>query len=410
MKALLAKTGFLYFPLAFFARFPFSMMSIGAMTIVVSARESIELGGWNAAAIGVGMTCFGPLIGAAADRFGQKPTLLIIGTVHSALLGTFVWLAFSTHPDWVMLLAAFAVGATGPQTSPMSRSRLVTIATTQLPLAQRGRAVNSALAYESAVDEVIYVFGPVTVGLLASLFGAGAPLIASATMTFIFVTLFALHRTSEPPKSREERAATVSPVSALLRPIVLVTVAGAFTTGMFFGSTMTALMSVTSEQGRPEAAGLLFGVMGVGSAILAISVAWFPSSFTLRYRWIVSAAVIVVGGVLIQTADGIPALVFALVIMGLGVGPLLVTIFGFAAARTPEGRSATVMSMIGTGIMLGQSLTAAITGNIGEQHGSSAALYIPLASAALILLTGFVNFRLSAVSEAEAREVSVSSD
>lgn len=379
------------------------MMSIGAMTVVVSARDSVELGGLNAAAIGIGMACFGPFIGAAADRYGQKPTLLVVAAVHSALLGTFVWLAFSTQPDWMMLLASFAVGATGPQTSPMSRSRLVTIATTELPVDQRGRAVNSALAYESAVDEVIYVFGPVTVGLLATLFGAWAPLLISASMTFLFVSLFALHHTSAPPKSREERALTLSPVIALFRPAVLVVVAGSFATGMFFGATMTALIAVSNEAGRPEEGGLLFGVMGIGSAILAISVTWFPSSFTLRYRWLASAALIVVGGVLLQSAETRPGLIFALAVMGLGVGPLLVTIFGFAAERTPEGRSATVMSMVGTGIMLGQALTAAVTGNLGEHFGADVALMVPLASAILIFLTGMVNMPLSSVARVAAR-------
>lgn len=371
------------------------MMSLGAMTLVVTARGSVELGGLNAAAIGVGMACFGPLIGAAADRFGQRPTLLAAAAAHSAMLAALAWVAFSPLPDWAVLIAAFAVGATGPQTSPMSRSRLVMIVQTELPVSQRPRAVNSALVYESAVDEIIYVFGPVVVGVLASAFGAAAPVVASAVMTLFFVSAFALHRTSTPPKSREERAATLSPVSALWQPAVLITVFGTFAMGMLFGSTITSLMAFMSDRGRPEAAGLMYGVMGVGSAILAIGVAWLPPRFTLRHRWLAFSALIVVGGVVLQAVQGIPSMVAALVVLGLGSGPMLVTLFGFGAARTPEGRSATVMSMLGTGIMLGQALTSALAGILAENVGTQAALVVPLVSGALLFLAGLANLRLA---------------
>ncbi len=367
------------------------MMVVGVLTLAVSARGSVEIGGLTSAMIGAGVACFGPLIGAAADRYGQRPTLLVVGAVNSAMLGALAWIAFSPLPAWTMLLASFAVGATAPQTSPMSRSRLVAIIQNELPVPQRPRAVNSALAYESAADEVVFVFGPVVVGLLASAFGAWAPIAGAAVLTLIFVTAFALHRTSTPPKSAAERAETLSPVSGLWRPALLLTVFGIFATGLFFGSTLTSLTAFMADRGAAEAAGLLYGVMGVGSAVLAIGVAWFPARFTLRYRWIVSAALIAAGGVLLQTVHDVPGMVLALAVMGLGIGPLLVTIYGFGAARTPEGRSATVMTMLGSGIMVGQSFAAAVTGIVAQNLGTQAALALPLVSGVLILAAGMAN-------------------
>ncbi len=367
------------------------MMTVGVLTLAVAARGSVEIGGLTSAMIGAGVACFGPLIGAAADRFGQRSTLLAVGAVNSAMLAALAWIAFSPLPAWAMLLASFAVGATAPQTSPMSRTRLVSIIRSELPVQQRPRAVNSALAYESAADEVVFVFGPVVVGLLASAFGAWAPIAGAAVLTLVFVTAFALHRTSAPPKSAAERAATLSPVSELWRPALLLTVFGIFATGLFFGSTLTSLTAFMADRGAADASGLLYGVMGVGSAVLAIGVAWFPARFTPRYRWIVFAVLIVAGGVLLQTVQDVPGMVLALGLMGLGIGPLLVTIYGFGAARTPEGRSATVMTMLGSGIMVGQSLAAAITGIVAQNLGTQAALALPLVSAVLILAAGIAN-------------------
>lgn len=395
---LVSLAGLGYFPLAMVARLPFAMMVIGVLTLVVAARGSVELGGINSAMVGLGTACVGPLIGAAADRFGQRPTLLLAGAINSVALLLFAWLAYSDLPVWVMFVGAFLVGASAPQASPMSRSRLVALVG-ELPVERRPRVMSTTMAYESAVDEAIFVFGPVVVGLLATWFGAGAPVIGAAVLTAIFITLFALHRTSAPAKSAEERAATLAPVSELWRPRLLVVVIGIATVGVLFGSTLTGLTSFMKDRGAVEQAGILYGVMGVGSAIFAIAIAMLPPSFTLRLRWPVCAAMILAGTLLLQTAHDIPRLLASLALMGIGIGPLLVTMYSLGALRSPAGRSATVMTMLGSGIVVGQSAASAITGTAAEQAGTSAALVVPLVAAALALAAGIANWFLTPESE-----------
>ncbi|MEJ6488990.1 MFS transporter [Leucobacter sp. USCH14] len=393
---LFERTGRLYFPLALVARLPFAMMVIGVLTLVVSARGSVELGGLNSAMVGLGVACFGPLIGAAADRYGQRPTLLVAAVANSALLGALAWIAFSPLPVWVLFVGSFLAGATVPQTSPMSRSRLVTIVAHDLPVQRRPRVLSNVLAYESAADEVIFVFGPVIVGALATTLGAWAPIAGAAVLTLIFVSAFALHRTSAPAQSAEERAMALAPASELARPALLVTVFGIVTVGLFFGSMLTSLTSFMQDRGDPESAGLLYGAMGVGSAIFAIGVAALPPRFSLRARWPVFALCIVAGTALLQWAQDVPTMLLSLAVMGIGVGPLLVTLYGFGAARSPIGRSATVMTMLGSGLMVGQSAAAALTGVIATELGTRAALVLPLGAALLALVAGAINWPLGA--------------
>lgn len=392
---MLSRTGALYFPIALVARLPYAMVVIGVLTLVVSARGSVELGGLNSAMVGLGVACFGPLIGAAADRFGQRSTLLIMGAVNSVVLGGLAWAAFSDLPIWVVFLGSFLTGASVPQTSPMSRSRLVTIIKTELPPARRPRALSSFLAYESAADEVIFVFGPVAVGALATTLGAWAPIVGAAILTLVFVTAFALHHTSAPAQSAAERAATLAPASELFRPQLLITVLGIASVGMFFGSMLTALTAFMQDRGAPEQAGLIYGIMGVGSAIFAIGVAFLSPKFTLRYRWPIFAALILLGTILVQWAHDLPFMLVSLAVMGVGVGPLLVTLYSFGADRSPEGRSATVMTMLGSSLMVGQSAAAALTGILAEQLSTEAALVVPLGAAVLAVLSGAVNWGLT---------------
>lgn len=389
------RTGFGFFPLALVARLPFAMMVVGVLTLVVAARGSLQLGGLSSAAVGIGSAIVGPFLGAAADRYGQRVPLLISAVVHSAALVGLAFIAYSGSPDWLLLAVAFFVGATSPQTSPMSRSRLVLIIQNQIAAERRPKLLSQVLAYESAADEVVFVFGPFIVGLLATFFGPRTPILAAAALTLLFIISFALHHTSAPAKSAAERAETLAPASELAKPSLLVVVIGVLAIGFVFGSTLTSLTAFMQAEGRPESAGLYYGVMGVGSAILAISVAFFSPKFTLRYRWFVFALFIAAGLAVFAISDTSFHIAVGLALTGIGIGPLLVTMYGLGTARSPEGRSATVMTMMGSSIILGQSISAAITGSVAENLGVSQSLALPFYASVLVLVLGCVNWAIT---------------
>src|SRR5215207_1955277 len=86
---LVRHAGFSYFPIAFIARLPFAMMVVGVLTLVVAERDSVALGGLNAAVAGIGTALAGPLLGAAG-RLGQRRVLVPLGLLNAVLLGAFV--------------------------------------------------------------------------------------------------------------------------------------------------------------------------------------------------------------------------------------------------------------------------------------------------------------------------------
>nr|WP_274635837.1 MFS transporter [Microbacterium bovistercoris] len=391
---LLRQTGLPYFVVAFIARLPFAMMVVGVLTLVVSARGSLSLGGLTSAAVGLGTACFGPLLGAAADRFGQRAVLLLVGTANGIVLALFAWIAYSTLPDAAMLVCAFLIGATAPQVAPLSRSRLVTIIGARIAPDRRDRVFNATMAYESAADETVFVIGPFIVGVLASLIAPWAPLVGAAALTVVFVGAFALHPTSPPPQTRSHGAA-VGPVSELFRPTLLVVVVGILGVGLFFGSMLTSLTAFMDDRGAPEQAGLLYGVMGIGSATLALAVAVFPESFRRSVRWLVFGAVILAGTLALPFVTGVGTMIAALAVIGIGIGPTLVTQYSFGAERSPVGRSATVMTILGSAVIVGQAIGSAVTGEVAARAGTEASLLLPIVSAAVVVATGLVNALLS---------------
>ena len=133
--------------------------------------------------------------------------------------------------------------------------------------------------------------------------------------------------------------------------------------------------------------------------------AWLPQSFSLRLRWLVFSGILLAGTLLLGLVDSPGMMMVALAIMGIGIGPTLVTQYSFGAALSPLGRSATVMTMLGSGIVVGQSIGAAVAGEIAENVGTSAALVLPLFAAAVAFVAGVVNWVLSA-SRTRAQRVS----
>ena len=388
---LIREAGYAYFPIALVARLPFAMMVVGILTLVVSARGSLALGGLTSAMTGLGTALVGPLLGAAADRFGQRRVLLIAGTANSLLLIAIAWLAFAPVPDAALLGVAFLIGASTPQVAPLSRTRLVGIIGRAYPAARRTRTVNGAMAYESAADEIVFVFGPVIVGLLATTMNPAAPVIGAALLALVFVTAFALHPTARVAAPVAGARPEQAPARELLRSGVLAPVVGTLGLGLFFGAMLTSLTAFMAERGVPEQAGLVYGAMGIGSAALALGVALFPTRFTLRARWLCFAAVLVGGAAALPFVDSIGAIAVCLLVIGIGIGPTLVTQYSLAAGFSPRGRSATVMTMLGSAVVVGQSGASALTGVLAETSGAATALVAPVAAAAVVLGAGVWN-------------------
>ncbi|WP_144877420.1 MFS transporter [Microbacterium sp. 1.5R] len=393
--SLLRTAGFSYFLIAFIARLPFAMMVVGVLTVVVSARGSLSLGGLTSAAVGLGTACFGPLLGAAADRFGQRSVLLALAIANGAMLVLFTLVVYGDTVDALVLLAAFGIGATAPQVAPMSRSRLVTMISERMPEAVRPRTLSGTMAYESAADETVFVFGPFLVGILASAIAPWAPLAGAAALTVLFVGGFALHPSARVVSMhRGDDGKAPSSASELVDPRLLVVVLGILGVGMFFGTMLTSLTSFMADRGAAEQAGLLYGVMGVGSALLALGVAWLPARFALRARWLVFSGILLGGSLLLLVVDTPATMMVALAIMGVGIGPTLVTQYSLGAARSPLGRSATVMTMLGSAVIVGQSIGAAVAGELAENTGTGAALLLPIAAAGVAFAAALVNWSL----------------
>ncbi|WP_346619263.1 MFS transporter [Blastococcus montanus] len=387
-SVLIRSAGLSYFPIAFIARLPFAMMTVGVLTLVVAERGSVTLGGLNSAVAGLGTAIAGPLLGAAADRFGQRRVLVPVGLVNAALLGAFPFVVASTAADAAVLALSVLIGMSAPQVAPMSRTRLMAVIRRSVQRDRREKVLNGTMAYESAADEMVFIVGPFLVGLLAVAIAPWVAIAGASALTFVFVTAFALHPTGRLHPGTDAAATTQAPARELFRFRLPTVVVGTLGVGVFFGATLTSLTGFLAVDGDGDSAGLLYGVMGIGSAVLALGTAALPERFTLKARWLAFGSLLLAAAVIYAFARSGTGLVIALAVLGCGVGPTLVTLYSLGATLSPAGRSATTMTMLNSAVVVGQAVAAAVTGLVVDRLGINAALTGPAVAAAIVVAAG----------------------
>ncbi|MCR1984247.1 MFS transporter, partial [Cellulosimicrobium cellulans] len=374
------------------ARLPFSMLTIGTLLLVSSTTSSVALGGLASAATALGTALGGPTQGALADRVGQRRVLLVCVPVATVAVLALVLSASAPGATAAVLLAAAATGASAPQVGPLARVRWLRLA------ADEPRTVEAAMSYESTADEVSFVLGPALVGVLAS---AGSPqvaVLAAAGGIAVFGAAFALHptaRATAPHGTGTGAHGTAAGpadggTAALVRREAVVLV-GMLAMGLLFGGTQAALTALTRDAGVPGSAGLVYAVMGVGSAITALSVVALPRRWGLRSRWITFAAGLLVGtaGLVLAAAGGsLTAVVVAVAATGLFVGPVMVTVFTVAGERAPAGRTASAMTLVASANVVGVAIGASGGGALADTVSTTSAFALPVVAAVLLVVTG----------------------
>lgn len=394
-----------FIPLGLFARLPLAMLTVGALTLVTAVTGSYAVGGAAAGAVGIGSALGAPVLGALADRLGQRP-VLVVSAVFNTLAVTALILAAYLVPAGgelaaavPVLAAAFVAGASCPQVGPLARVRWMALSSRR---GGSGHAddLDTALSYESTADELTFVLGPALVGILASLISPWLPLALAAALTLTLVPAFAVHPTHRAVPRTPARSRTASAAERKRRTeltagqraagfaAVALPVLAMVCMGTFFGATQTSLSSFAASFATSELAGLLYAVMGLSSAAAALSVAYWPRRFGVHARWLACAALMAGLAALLLLPSTAPPMILVLLVLGLPVGPLMVTVFAIGGLVAPAGKLGTVMTALASGIVAGTAVGSSVAGRLAQDFGYSAAFLVPVCAAAALFLLG----------------------
>ena len=354
-----------FLPLGLLARLPYAMTPLGTLLLLRHATGSATFAGLAAGAQSVAIAAGGLAAGGLAARFGAR-RLGMITAVLNALAA--VGLVLATQRT-TMLLAAVLVGLTQPNVGLLVRVHW------SAALGRTG-LVRTAFAYESAVDELSFVLGPVVVGLLAELPAReSGPLLGMVVLLLAAAVPFAAGY-GHGARPRGTPTGERLPLRAMG-----FLAAGMGAVGAVFGSVQT----VTAAQ-VGTGAGYLYALLGLGSVVSGFAYAWLPVAFGPRARYLVFAAALVVGTLVLKLGQHVQLLPLGMAMAGFALAPYMITLFALTDTVAPAARLPVAMGVLGAGGPVGTAVGQAVTGHLVDTAGLGVAWLVPVGCAGVGLL------------------------
>jgi MFS family permease len=381
-RDILSRPGSLAFSLSgAVARLPMSVLGIAIVLLVSDSYGSYALAGQVAAAYVVAQAAVAPMLGRWVDRFGQSRTMRPALSLAAVGLTGLLVAGSLAAPPWTLFVSAALAGATMGSMGAMVRARWTHVLSDE-------RRLETAYALESALDEVVFAFGPLAATFLATAVAPAAalvlPLIAGVGGGFWFL---AQRQTEPPPTGRHTAGRTRSVLRTRgMIPLVLIFVA----LGGVFGATELATVAFATEQGNVAYAGPVLAAFAIGSLVAGVIYGSRHWLTPLSRRFLIAIVALCAGTALFQTVTDPAQLAIVMLVTGLAISPTLIAGNGLVQSLVATNRLTEGLTWLGTTLSIGVSLSAMIAGVAIDESGARGGFLVVSASAlvAVVLATG----------------------
>jgi MFS family permease len=369
----------------FAARLPVAMAPIGIVAMLSQAHGEYWLAGAVSATFALTNALLSPQISRLVDRFGQSAVVTPATIISVLAFGLLMAGTNQGWPAWTLFVSAL-FAATMPSMPAMIRARWTELF--------RGRPeLNTAFAFESAMDEMMYIAGAsLSVGLAVALFPE-AGILASTAFLALGTAAFILQRSTEPRVRSADQRATGSAIR--LRPVQIITFALIFI-GAIFATAEVSAVAITEVLGQPNAASFVIGVYALGSFVLGIIIGALNLKMPLQKQFALAVGVIAITQVPLLFAGTVPLLALAVFLSGVAISATFITAFGLIERRVPESMLTEGVTWVMTGIGIGMALGAFAAGWVVDTFGAHNGFWVSVISGAVSLSTVLLGQRVLA--------------
>ncbi|MER5858331.1 MFS transporter [Streptomyces sp. NPDC059688] len=363
-------------------RMPLSMMGIGVVTMVSRLTGRYGLAGALSATIALSAAAVGPQISRLVDRHGQRRVLRPATLVALVAAAGLLLAAHYRWPDWVLFVCAAGIGSV-PSLGAMIRARWAAL--------YRGTPkLHTAYSFESVVDEVCFIFGPIiSIGLSTAWFPEAGPLLAGCFLAAGVLWLTSQRATEPEPHPREHHGGG----SALRAPGLQVLVATFVATGAIFGSVDVVTVAFADERGHQGAASLVLALYAAGSCLAGVVFGLMRFAGAPERRWLLGVAAMSVSMIPLLLVGNLPLLAVALFVSGLSIAPTMITTMSLIEEHVPRAKLTEGMTWVSTGLAVGVALGSSAAGWVIDAAGARAGYGVPVASGAAAIAVGFLGYR-----------------
>lgn len=355
----------------FFARLPIAMAPIGIVAMLSQTHGEYWLAGAVSATYALTNALISPQISRAVDRLGQTTVVVPTTVVSVAAFVALIAAANQNWPVWTLFVSAFLAAAM-PSIPALMRARWT-------ELFRNRPELNTAFAFESAADELVYIAGAsLSVGLAVALFPEAGMMVSTAFLA-LGTASFIVQRGTEPKVHHLTNAVSVG--SAIRqRPVQIITLALIFV-GSIFATAEVSAVAITKELGQPNAASLVIGVYAVGSFAVGLILGALNPRMALHRQLLIAVVAIALTSLpLLVAGSSVTLLAIAVFVSGIAISPTFITAFGLIERRVPESILTEGVTWVMTGIGIGMALGAFVSGWVVDTYGSQNGFWASVAA------------------------------
>ncbi|MFJ3234486.1 MFS transporter [Streptomyces sp. NPDC086787] len=366
----------------FIGRMPLSMMGIGVVTMISQLTGRYGLAGGLSATIALAAAAIGPQVSRLVDLHGQRRVLRPAALVALVAAAGLLLAAHYGWPDWVLFVCAVGIGCV-PSTGSMVRARWAAL--------YRGTPkLHTAYSFESVMDEVCFVFGPIiSIGLSTTWFPEAGPLLAGCFLAAGVFWLTAQRATEPAPHPREEGSGGSVLRSSGLQVLMVTFVA----TGAIFGAVDVVTVAFADEIGHKGASSVVLALYAVGSAGAGVVFGLLHFAGAAERRWLLGICAMAVSMIPLLLVGSLPLLAVALFVSGMTVAPTMITTMSLIEEHVPRAKLTEGMTWVSTGLAVGVALGSSAAGWVIDAAGARAGYGVPVASGAVAVAVGFLGYR-----------------
>ncbi|MEU9128329.1 MFS transporter [Kitasatospora sp. NPDC048540] len=340
------------------------------MTALVIALALREAGapysriGLATAAYAIAAAVGGPVLGRIVDRTGQ-PRVLIASALVAGL--GYALLALEPGSPSAALAGAALAGLAMPPLEPCLRSLW--------PAVVEEEQLDTAYAFDSASQQVLYVAGPLAVAGLAAAFGPSTALWTAAALgllgSLVVATTAPARAWQAPP--RESSAGLLGPLRSPGLVLLLVGLAGA---GWTVGAQNVLFIAYAENHpgGLPGGAGSLLALAALGGLVGALVYGALPWRISTATRTWTIALAMAASYLPLLLLPGPAAMAGLALLSGISLAPLLAAAFVLVAELAPTGTVTEAFAWLVTLFATGNAAGYAVSGLLASDSLPAVAL------------------------------------
>jgi len=370
---------------AFLGRLPAGMIGLSVILAISLLRGSYTLAGIVAAFVMISMALAAPFSGRLVDRYGQRRILIPLAIINFIGTLALIYCIHSQASLGLLCLASIFTGASRLSTGTMARTRWTYIVQS-LNAQIRSQTLQTAYAFESIVDELVFITAPIIATFLCTMIHPLAGLFFCLLSYVIGALSLAAQKLTEPPITLVQKQKGSIFTIPELRIIFLATLF----IGISAGAIEVIVVARANFYHMRYFIGILMAILSLSSMLSGF---WYGAQEfhkSIQERWKICLGCLFLALIPFCLATNFTLLLISMFCAGLAIAPTTISGQVFAEKKLPTGLLNEGLSVIVTAMIFGMAIGSFGAGFLIDKFGPYLSGFLPVLAVFLAYIASVI--------------------